>query len=100
MQTSYRQNLSLRIACFRIVEARPSATSRRAPSFPQTQQATGGYTREQVSKKPSATPLVHYNDWTVGANLAWELDFWGLYRTHPLEQRQIRELVNDHSEMK
>ena len=25
-------------------------------------------------------PALNYDDWNVGANLAWEIDFWGYYR--------------------
>ena len=81
VQTAYRQNLTLRIACFRIVEARAKRGIAAGNLFPQSQQATGDYTRNQVSKNsPNAVPLLNYNEWTAGANLAWELDFWGLYR--------------------
>ena len=81
VQAACRQNLTLRIACFRIIEVRAQRNVVAGNLFPQTQQATGSYTRNQLSQNtPNSVPQLNYNDWTVGANLAWELDFWGLYR--------------------
>jgi NodT family efflux transporter outer membrane factor (OMF) lipoprotein len=81
VEASRRENLSLRIACFRIVEARAQRAVVAGNLFPQTQQAAGSYTRNQLSRNvANQVPELNYNDWTVGATLAWEIDFWGLYR--------------------
>ena len=51
--------------------------------FPQTQQATGDYTRNAVSAETANRTLIQqrfYSQWDVGFNLSWELDFWGRYR--------------------
>ncbi len=81
VQTAYRQNLTLRIAGWRITEARASRDIAVGNLFPQTQQAYGDYARTNVSKNsPNAAPLYHFDESTLGANLAWELDFWGRFR--------------------
>ena len=49
--------------------------------FPQSQQAFGSYTRTGVSKNNINSPPTRFSDdWTTGAGLAWELDFWGRFR--------------------
>jgi NodT family efflux transporter outer membrane factor (OMF) lipoprotein len=79
--TAYRQNLSLRVACFRIIEARAQRGIAAGELFPQTQQAFGSYTRTNNSlNTPNAVPLRFYDEWQTGASLAWELDFWGQFR--------------------
>ena len=79
--TAYRQNLSLRVACFRIVEARALRGIAAGELFPQSQQAYGSYTRTNVSpNSPNVTPLRFFDEWQTGASLAWELDFWGRFR--------------------
>ena len=79
--TAYRQNLSLRVACFRIIEARALRGIAAGELFPQSQQAFGSYTRTNVSlNSPNVTPLRFFDEWQTGASLAWELDFWGRFR--------------------
>ena len=79
--TAYRQNLSLRVACFRIIEARAQRGIAAGELFPQTQQAFGSYTRYNISpNSANSAPNYYYNDWQTGASLAWELDFWGSFR--------------------
>ena len=79
--TAYRQNLSLRVAGFRIIEARAQRGIAAGELFPQSQQAFGNYTRNNISaNSPNAAPLRFYEDWQTGANLAWEIDFWGRFR--------------------
>ena len=81
IQTAYRQNLTLREACWRILEARAQRDIAVGNLFPQSQQGYGDYMRNNVSKNsPNAAPVLQYDEWTVGANLAWELDFWGRFR--------------------
>ena len=79
--TAYRQNLSLRVACFRIIEARALRGIAAGELFPQSQQAFGSYIRTHVSQNsPNAAPIRFFDEWQTGANLAWELDFWGRFR--------------------
>ena len=81
VQTAYRQNLSLRRAGFRILEARAQRGIAVGNLFPQSQQAYGDYMRTNLSKNaPNGVPTFNYDEWTVGTSLAWELDFWGRFR--------------------
>ncbi len=79
--TAYRQNLSLRVSCFRIIEARALRGIAAGELFPQSQQAFGSYTRTNNSlNSPNAVPERFSDEWQTGASLAWELDFWGRFR--------------------
>ena len=73
MTIAYQQNLSLREAGFRVLEARAQLGIARGEFFPQQQDASGGYTRR-------GTNQTFLNQWNLGFNLAWELDFWGRFR--------------------
>ncbi len=78
--TAYRQNLTLRVAGMRILEARAQRDIAAGNLFPQTQAATGSYMRNNTSKNSPMGYGGNYNEWQVGTNLAWELDFWGRFR--------------------
>jgi NodT family efflux transporter outer membrane factor (OMF) lipoprotein len=97
IETAYAQNLTLRSAATRVLQARAQQAVAAGNLFPQTQQATGQYSRVNLShntfNNPSAfsilspTPIPpgvpignFYSDWTAGFNLSWELDFWGRLR--------------------
>jgi NodT family efflux transporter outer membrane factor (OMF) lipoprotein len=94
---AYEQNLTLRIVGDRVMQARAQQAIAIGNIFPQTQQATGQYSRVNLShttfNNPSAlsglgsgplppgTPIGNaYSDWTAGFNMSWELDFWGRIR--------------------
>ena len=80
---AYSQNLSLREAGFRVLEARAQLGMTRGNLFPQTQQAVGGYQRgaaSQVANSSPGTAAQFFNDWAMGFNLSWEIDFWGRFR--------------------
>lgn len=79
---AYRQNLSLREAGFRILQARASRSIVVGEIFPQRQTASGSYTRNAAAVDPSsaATPGRFFDNWNYGFGLAWELDFWGRFR--------------------
>lgn len=70
---AYRQNLSLKEAGFRILQARASRQIAVGSIFPQTQTGVGGYSR-------TATAGDFNDQYNAGFNLAWELDFWGRFR--------------------
>jgi NodT family efflux transporter outer membrane factor (OMF) lipoprotein len=82
IQTAYRQNLTLRVAGMRVLEARAQRGIAVGGLFPQAQAVTGDYTRINLSKNGAsgASPVLNYSDWNLGAALAWELDFWGRFR--------------------
>ncbi len=82
---AYRQNLTLREAAFRILQARATLGIARGEIFPQTQSAAGGYQRaarsQNTAQAPAGTSFIpFYDQWNFGFNLAWEIDFWGRLR--------------------
>jgi NodT family efflux transporter outer membrane factor (OMF) lipoprotein len=97
IDSAYDQNLNLRVLGTRVLEARAQQAIAVGGIFPQTQQATGDYSRVNLShntfNNPSAISSIapvaippgtlfgnNYSDWSAGFNLSWELDFWGRFR--------------------
>jgi NodT family efflux transporter outer membrane factor (OMF) lipoprotein len=83
IDTAYRQNLSLRIAGVRVLEARAQLGVSIGSLYPQTQRAFGSYYFERVSEAglfsgSFANPK--YQQAEVGLTAAWEMDFWGKFR--------------------
>lgn len=76
---AYSENLSLRIAAVRVLEARAQLGIAASGMYPQTQQASGSvqYNRPSAAE---AFPLPDYYQSQIGLNAAWELDFWGKFR--------------------
>jgi outer membrane protein TolC len=80
---AYRQNLTLRQAGYRVLEARAQLGIARGELFPQLQTTTGDFTRSALSRKPANRSFIakrFISQWDFGFNLAWELDFWGRFR--------------------
>lgn len=78
---AYRQNLTLREAGARILEARNRRRVAAGNVFPQLQEAAGGYGRNKIPETiANAPPELWYSQWDAGFNATWELDFWGRYR--------------------
>lgn len=76
-----QQNVTLRIAGSRILQAQAVRGIAAGNLFPQTQQAFGSYDRVQVSKTiANSPPVKNFDAWAAGFNLSWELDFWGRFR--------------------
>ena len=81
VESAYQQNLSLREAGIRVLEARAQRAIVAGNLFPQTQQAFGEFERIQESKNVAIPPpLRAYDNWSTGFNLSWELDVWGRFR--------------------
>ncbi|HKB41664.1 MAG TPA: efflux transporter outer membrane subunit [Gemmataceae bacterium] len=103
INTAYQQNLSLRVLGTRVLEARAQQAIAVGNIFPQTQQATGQYSRVNLSRNAPNNPtslgpflqtvtnrlglppsrggfVNNFSDWLFGFNLSWELDFWGRFR--------------------
>src|SRR5260370_22739568 len=100
IDTAYDQNLTLRIVGTRVLQARAQQAIAAGNLFPQTQQATGQYSRVNLSKNEANNPTAfsallpslglppgvvspftnNYSEATPGFNLGWELDFWGRFR--------------------
>jgi NodT family efflux transporter outer membrane factor (OMF) lipoprotein len=94
---AYRQNLSLREAGFRVLQARALYGVTVGQLFPQAQSASGNYTRTATSLAaltggsfgsflggPGAAAPPAFNAYfgqvALNFGLAWELDFWGRFR--------------------
>jgi len=82
IETAYQENLGLRLAGIRIIEARAELAIASGNYFPQTQQVRAGYSYTRASKNsPNAiSGDLSYSDANVGFDAAWELDFWGKFR--------------------
>jgi NodT family efflux transporter outer membrane factor (OMF) lipoprotein len=82
VENAYQQNLPLRIAGLRILEARAQLGIAIGGRYPQTQQAGGGLTRVNASRNAPNTSAVdlNYSQYDIGFDAAWELDFWGKFR--------------------
>jgi NodT family efflux transporter outer membrane factor (OMF) lipoprotein len=81
---AYQQNLTLREAGFRVLQARAQLGIAVGSIFPQTQDAVASYTRTAVSRQTSGSGQFNrsrfFSTWDFGFNLAWEVDFWGRFR--------------------
>lgn len=81
VQTAYQQNLTLREAGARILEARALLGIAQGNLFPQEQFAFGEYSRIKLSENvANPAPEVWFSDWATGLSGSWEIDFWGRYR--------------------
>ncbi len=80
--TAYHQNLTLREAGFRVLEARAQLGIAIGNIFPQLQNASGDYMAIARSRQTVGLGFgpQFFNQWNFGFNLAWELDFWGRFR--------------------
>ncbi|MFI5294996.1 MAG: efflux transporter outer membrane subunit [Thermodesulfovibrionales bacterium] len=78
---AYDENLSLRIAGVRLLEARAQLGIAAGRFFPQTQQAGGSLDHHRTSRSSAlALGPVEYNEAQIGVSASWELDFWGKFR--------------------
>lgn len=91
IETAYRQNPSLRVAATRVLQARAGQAISVGNMLPQSQQATGSYSRVNLNANmPLIGPLLNalppadrsaaFSNWFNGFNLSWELDLWGRLR--------------------
>jgi outer membrane protein TolC len=81
IKTAYTQNVNLKIAGTRVLEARAQQAIAVGQLFPQQQQATGSFQHLQLSANTANPPPVRFFDnWATGLNANWEIDFWGKIR--------------------
>ncbi len=88
IESAASQNLSLREAGLRILEARAQLAIAKGTFFPQSQNAFGAYNRAVTPGydiNVPGYPVFHvppsfFEQWDFGFNLSWELDFWGRIR--------------------
>ena len=79
------ENLTLKAAGCRILEARAERGVADGNLFPQQQGMSSSYSRNAMSENSYPfniiqLPQYYYDNWSVGFNAAWELDFWGRFR--------------------
>ena len=83
IRTAIANNLDLRVASARVVEARARYGIVRSFEFPEVG-ATGGYTSQQDSRladQPGGTVSdKSYQNWDAGIEVSWELDLFGRIR--------------------
>jgi NodT family efflux transporter outer membrane factor (OMF) lipoprotein len=82
VESAYRENYSLEIAGLRVLEARAQLGIAVGSQFPQLQQARGGATYVAASKSTANTAGgdLRFWEYDVGADVSWEIDFWGRFR--------------------
>jgi len=81
VQTAYAQNLTLRAAGVRVLEARAQLGIAIGEFYPQQQQLTGSI---NYNRLPVSIPynLINNTYWAdmIGAEAGWEIDLWGKLR--------------------
>jgi NodT family efflux transporter outer membrane factor (OMF) lipoprotein len=83
VERAYRENLSLRQAAVRVLQARAQLGIAIGEVFPQTQQAVGSVQYLRTSDRASTAAFnggMSYWQSEIGAQATWELDFWGKIR--------------------
>ena len=83
VEAAYQQNLGLRAAGLRVLQARTQRDISELNLLPQSQNFSGAYTRNQISRTTAnAFPGVRrsFDDWGAGFDLSWEIDLWGRIR--------------------
>lgn len=73
VDTALQENLSLRSAALRVLQSQQQLAIAIGNQYPQQQQGVGAATRE---KSEGAV----FNNYNLGFNLSWEVDFWGSFR--------------------
>ncbi len=81
IELAYRQNLTLRAAGVRVLQARAELGVALGELFPQEQNVSAGVTRHRI---PLSLPYniidpIYWQD-AFGAQAAWEIDLWGKLR--------------------
>lgn len=80
IETAHRQNIDLRVAGTRILEARAQRNISAGNLFPQSQTALSSYAHGQLSENLGLLPGSNVNLFVDGFNASWEVDFWGRFR--------------------
>ena len=89
IEDTYRQNLPLRVAGMRVVEAQRQRQIAAGNLFPQLQEGFGEYSRTETSENAFPTNRLTglgfaapsaVDNWVAGFDAGWELDVWGRFR--------------------
>ncbi len=79
--TAYQQNVNLRVAGVRVLEARAQRAIAVGALFPQSQSVDASFTRTQTSGNVALpTPIRNFNTLSTTFGASWEIDFWGKIR--------------------
>lgn len=73
VETALQENLTLRSAGLRVLQSEQQLAIAVGSQYPQQQQVTGSASRQSQN-------LLTFNNYNLGFNLGWELDFWGRFR--------------------
>lgn len=80
---AYLENLSIRIAGVRVLEARAQLGIAIGNIYPQNQQLTGSLSKVHLSERASQaafSKIFDYAQTQLGLTASWEIDFWGKFR--------------------
>jgi len=80
---AYLENLSIRVAGVRVLEARAQLGIAIGNFYPQNQQLTGSLNKVHLSQRASQAAFSRIFDFTqtqLGLTASWEIDFWGKFR--------------------
>ena len=78
---AYEQNLTLRVAGLRVIQARAARGIAVGEFFPQEQSISADYSTNQISKNDlNNPPFDDFSKAGVSFDATWELDMWGKFR--------------------
>jgi len=78
---AYEQNLSLRAAGLRVIQARAARGIAVGEFFPQEQAIQADYSKDQISENDrNNPPFDNFQTAGLSFDASWELDFWGKFR--------------------
>lgn len=80
---AYHDNLSIRVAGVRVLEARAQLGIAIGNFYPQNQQLTSSLSKVHLSQRASQAAFSHIFDYAqtqLGLTASWEIDFWGKFR--------------------
>src|SRR5215813_1404350 len=81
VRIAYAQNVNLRVAGTRVLEARAQRAIAVGTLFPQSQTKNGAFTHIQESgNTANVDPHRFFDNWATSFNASWEIDFWGRIR--------------------
>jgi len=73
IELALKQNLSLRSAGLKVLQSQQQLAIAIGNQYPQQQQLSGGKNRNKSDS-------VVFNQYDLGFNLSWEIDFWGRFK--------------------
>jgi len=83
IERAYLENLSIRVAGVRVLEARAQLGIATGNIYPQNQQITGSLNKVHLSQRSSQaafSQIFDYAQTQLGLTASWEIDFWGKFR--------------------